>query len=92
MIYKLVRKSDMLKTTISQKYQVVIPKAIREKTKLLEGQEMYVYAVGDSIIMSPSPKSYSKKMLGLGQEIWKGVDPLEYIRQERADWDKKHAS
>jgi len=81
----------MIKTTISQKYQVVIPKEIREKTNVVEGQEMYVYSVGDSIIMSPSPKSYSEKMLGLGQEIWKGVDPLEYIRRERADWDKKYA-
>ena len=81
----------MIKATISQKYQVVIPKEIREKTKIVEGQEMYVYSIGNSIVMSPSPKSYSEKMLGLGQEIWKNIDPLEYIRQERVGWDKKYA-
>ena len=81
----------MAKTTISQKYQVVIPKEIREKTTIKEGQEMYVYCIGNSIILSPSPKSYSEKMLGLGQGIWKDIDPLEYIRRERTDWDKKYA-
>jgi len=55
----------VIKTTVSQKYQVVIPKEI--------------------------PRSYSEKMLGLGQEIWKNIDPLEYIRQERSSWDKKYA-
>lgn len=24
---------------------------------------------------------------GLGKEIWKGVDPAEYIRKERESWD-----
>lgn len=81
----------MVKTTVSQKYQVVIPKEIREKTAIKEGQEMYVYSVGNSIVMSPFPESYSKKMLGLGQDIWKDIDPLEYIRKERSNWDKKYA-
>lgn len=81
----------MNKTLISRKYQVVIPKEIREKTAVKEGQEMYVYSAGSSIILSPLPKNYSEKMLGLGQEIWKDIDPLEYIRQERIVWDKKYA-
>jgi hypothetical protein len=42
-----------------------------------------------TIAISSSPRSYSKKMLGLGQEIWKDIDPLEYIRRERSNWDKK---
>lgn len=77
----------MAKTTVSQKYQVVIPKEVRERTTIKEGQEMRVYSLGNSIILSPLPESYSKKMLGLGREIWRGMDPLEYIRQERAGWD-----
>lgn len=82
----------MAKTVISQKYQVVIPKEIRDKTALYEGQEMYVYSVGTSIMLSPLPKSRSEKMLGLGIDIWKNIDPLEYIRQERLGWDKKNVS
>ena len=80
----------MSETTISPKYQVVIPKEVRRKLNIKEGQRLQVYPVGDSIVMSPKPKSYSEKMLGLGKDLWKGIDPLEYIRQERADWAKKY--
>jgi AbrB family looped-hinge helix DNA binding protein len=80
----------MPETTISPKYQVVIPKEVRKKLKIKEGQKLNVYPLGDSIILSPQPQNYTEKMLGLGKEIWKGVDPLEYIRQERLDWDKKY--
>ena len=24
---------------------------------------------------------------GLGKELWEGIDPAEYIEQERASWD-----
>ena len=78
-------------TKISSKYQVVIPKAVREEVKLREGQKLHVYSMGDSIVLSPRPQSYTKKMLGLGEELWRGTDPLEYIRQERANWEQKYA-
>lgn len=80
----------MSETTISPKYQIVIPKEVREKAKIKEGQKLNVYSLGDSIVLTPKPKNYTEKMLGLGKEIWKNVDPLEYIRRERADWDKKY--
>jgi len=81
----------MSETTISPKYQVVIPKEVRKKLNIKEGQKLQVYPVGDLIILSPKPESYSEKMLGLGRDIWRDIDPLEYIRKERADWDKKYA-
>ena len=80
----------MSETTISPKYQVVIPKDVRQKLKIKEGQRLQVYPMGDSIILSPKPKSYTEKMLGLGKELWKGIDPLEYVLSEREDWDKKY--
>jgi AbrB family looped-hinge helix DNA binding protein len=80
----------MSETTISPKYQVVIPKAVRNKLNIKEGQRLQVYPMGDSIILSPKPASYTEKMLGLGKEVWKEIDPLEYIRKERLDWDKKY--
>lgn len=80
----------MSTTIISRKYQVVIPKDVREETSMEEGQKLYVYPLGDSIILSPHPKNYTEKMLGLGQEIWRDLDPLEYIRKQRANWDKKY--
>lgn len=77
-------------TKISSKYQVVIPKAVREQAKFREGQRLHVYSMGDSVVLSPQPRSYTQKMLGLGEQLWQGIDPLEYIRSERANWDQKH--
>lgn len=79
----------MSTTTITQKYQVVIPKLIRDEAKLKEGQKLHVYTIGGSVVLSPTPKSFAEKMSGLGKEIWKNVDPLEYIRKERASWNKQ---
>lgn len=78
----------MPETTISSKYQVVIPKEVRHKLNIKKGQRLQVYPLGDSIVLTPKPESYTAKMLGLGKDIWKGIDPLEYIRQERAGWAK----
>jgi hypothetical protein len=34
------------------------------------------------------PKSRSiLELRGLGKEIWEGIDPAEYVRQERDSWD-----
>jgi plasmid stability protein len=33
-------------------------------------------------------KSHSiMELEGLGKELWEGIDPVEYIRAERASWD-----
>lgn len=78
----------MAETIISPKYQVVIPKEVRRKLNIKEGQRLQVYPVGNSIVLSPKPQNYTAKMLGLGKDLWRGVDPLDYIRQERAGWTK----
>ncbi len=39
--------------TISPKFQVVIPKAIREKLSLLPGQKVHAIAYGDRIELIP---------------------------------------
>jgi AbrB family looped-hinge helix DNA binding protein len=44
---------DMETVTISPKYQVVIPKAVREQLKLIPGQTVQVLAYGDRIELLP---------------------------------------
>jgi AbrB family looped-hinge helix DNA binding protein len=43
----------MARTRVSSKYQVVIPKDIRERHKLKPGQEMQVISKGDAITLVP---------------------------------------
>ena len=34
------------------------------------------------------PKSHSiLELRGLGKEVWEGIDPAKYIREERDSWD-----
>lgn len=44
----------MTQVVVSPKYQVVIPKEIREKLTLHKGQKMTVMTKGDVIILMPS--------------------------------------
>jgi AbrB family looped-hinge helix DNA binding protein len=45
----------MAQTTISSKYQVVIPKEIRERTGLKPGQKLSVIATTTGIYLVPVP-------------------------------------
>ena len=44
----------MVQVVVSPKYQIVIPKEVRQKMSLHKGQKMTVMAKGDIIIIMPS--------------------------------------
>ena len=71
---------------VSSKYQIVIPRDIREKLNLKAGDNLIIKTNNEKIIMYPQPKSYAKYALGLGKEIWQGIDAAEYVRKERETW------
>ncbi len=76
-------------TKVSHKFQVVIPKDIRELLGISKGDILQVYEKDDEIVMKKveSKKPLSLKNLkGLGREIWKDVDVEEYINKERESW------
>jgi hypothetical protein len=53
---------------------------------LFPKKEVLVEEINGVIIILPQPDSYTKLMLGLGKEIWKGIDPKTYIAKERMSW------
>lgn len=71
---------------VSSKYQIVIPREAREKLDLKAGDKLIIKANNEKIVIYPQPKSYAKYSLGLGKEIWQGVDATEYVRKERQTW------
>lgn len=76
----------MIQTSVSTKYQVVIPKAVRRKIKVKPGQKLNVYTSGDNIILTPKkewPDDYIKDIGGL-LEI---EDVQLYMDEERSSWD-----
>lgn len=65
----------MATTTISPKYQVVIPKDVREKLHLKSGQKMMVVTKGGVIYFIP------EKPLSAFRGLLKGMD-RENLREE----------
>lgn len=43
--------------------------------------------VGEQLV--PRPRRSIRELRGLGKEIWQGVDAQEYVRAERAAWERE---
>ena len=80
----------MAKTVrLSSKHQVTIPRALCRKLGIESGQELLIEEELGRVVLRPRPKSYSDALRGLGKALWANLDPLEYIRRERAAWERR---
>ncbi len=84
-----------MEVTVSDKYQVVIPKAARTKLGIKPGQKVTVHRVShDSITFQrqPTMEELLNKSVGtLKNTPWRkeGLDPAVWLRRQR-DADEKH--
>lgn len=76
----------MTKAKVSSKYQVVIPKNIREKVGIKKGDTVRIAPVKEGVYITNQPQSWAEYGKGLGKKIWQEVDALEYIKTQRAGW------
>jgi AbrB family looped-hinge helix DNA binding protein len=74
---------------VSSKYQIVIPKRVREALGLRPGDRLLIVAEGDKVVMRLRPRSYAEHMRGLHKEVWQGIDATEYVREERKSWEQE---
>ena len=76
---------------LSRKYQIVVPKAVREKMRLRAGAKVHIYSVDeDRALLVRHPEDYVAALEGLGKEVWDALGGGDkYIREERAAWGKK---
>ena len=70
---------------MSAKYQVVVPRAVREALHLQPHDTLLFLVDGDSVILRPRPTSFTQAMQGLHQEVWS--DPDAWLERERATWE-----
>jgi AbrB family looped-hinge helix DNA binding protein len=87
-LYYNIRGGKTIEATsalVSTKYQVVIPKAVREVLGLQPRDRLLFLVDGDTVILRPQPKSYSETLRGLHQDLWS--DPDEWLEGERAAWE-----
>ncbi len=75
-------------TRVGKRYTIVIPKEIRSKIRLREGDQVLIYVIGRSIVIEPLPHDPFKV---LGEIL-----PEEYVEREAEkkaiEWLMKHAS
>lgn len=78
----------MKTATISSKYQIVIPKQVREHLKLKKGTKVSISSIDqESALITKQPVDYVKALEGLGADIWQALGGTDkYIREERASW------
>jgi len=70
---------------VSAKYQVVIPKAVREALHIQPQDSLLFLVDGDMVIIRPKPTSFTEALGGLHRHLW--TDPDAWLAEERASWE-----
>lgn len=74
--------------TVGSKYQMVIPKQIRQELKIKPGDKLHIDADEEGIItLTVAPKNWVEQNFGALKGYWKGinmVEEVEKIRNEEA--------
>jgi AbrB family looped-hinge helix DNA binding protein len=73
---------------VNAKYQITIPKSVREKLNVKVGDRLLVDVQDGVMILIPEPASYADYLQGLDGEIWTGIDVQQYLNGERGAWSK----
>ena len=78
----------MSTTTLSSKYQIVIPKAVRAQLGLQVGESVSVHLLdSESAILTKHSANPTNALRGLGKDVWKKLGGTKkYMRQERSSW------
>jgi AbrB family looped-hinge helix DNA binding protein len=79
----------MLSVKVSTKHQIVVPSQARRALGIIPGDRLEVEVRDDSIVLRPRPSRASERLRGLGSDMWHGVDPVEYVRELRREWDER---
>lgn len=72
---------------LGSRCQMVLPARIRKELGLSEGDEVLIRKIGNTVVLTPRPKSFADRLLGLHRQVWEGVDPDLYVRKEREQWE-----
>lgn len=77
-----------MQVTVGSKYQIVIPKEVREKiTGFRPGSKVSVHALGkDAVTIKTDPKNWLEATRGIAKDAWKDIDTTKYLEDLRNDW------
>lgn len=78
-------KATIKPITVSSKYQIVIPKAARDKYGIRANKRLNLVMDEEGIHILPEPEHWVEYMKGLGKSVWKeeqGVKGIDTLRDE----------
>jgi AbrB family looped-hinge helix DNA binding protein len=78
-----------LSVKVSTKHQIVVPSEARHALGIEAGDRLDVEIVDGVIVLRPRRGTAASRLRGLGREAWQGVDPVEYVRRLRQEWDER---
>ena len=73
---------------VSNRFQIAVPAEVRKKLHIKQGDHLLVDVRNGSAVLLPEPENYADYLRGLHRDVWEGVEPQEYVRQEREAWQK----
>jgi AbrB family looped-hinge helix DNA binding protein len=77
-----------LAAKVSSRGQVVLPREIRHRFDIKQGDVILFVLEGDAVRLFPKPESYADYTRGLGKEMWAKLGGGErFLHEERASWD-----
>lgn len=80
----------MQTVTVGTKYQVVIPKKVREKLKIKPGDKISIGAKNkESATLKTNATSWAERTRGIAKKAWKNIDTTKYLEDLRNEWEKK---
>lgn len=79
----------MLSVKVSAKHQIVVPSRARRALGIEAGDRLTVEITPETIVLRPRARRAGARLRGLGSDMWQGLDPVEYVRQLREEWDER---
>lgn len=78
-----------MQTQVTEDNSIRLPLEVWEQIGAKPGSVVELKVEDGRIIISLLAASYRALLRGFYAEIWEGVDPDEYVRQERDSWEKR---
>lgn len=81
----------MQQVTVGTKYQIVLPKEIRQKIKGIKpGKKVAIYQTEkDTIIMKPVQEDWVERTHGIATKAWRNIDPIKELDKMRDEWEER---
>lgn len=84
----------VIQSTISSKYQTVVPADVRQAMNLGAGDTLLWQVVqvngASKAVAEPKPKSWTTHTRGLGKQVWEKIDIRQYINDLRDEWENRN--